>query len=134
MNYPVVLHKDKTSDYGVTVPDLPGCFSAGETSEIALENAKEAILCHIEGLIKDKEAIPKPTSIDGFRTKKEYSGGIWALVYVDLSELSKKAKRINVTVPENILRQIDFYAKKHGETRSGLITSAALEFMSSHHT
>ncbi|MCP4151812.1 MAG: hypothetical protein GY757_28975, partial [bacterium] len=27
MNYPVVIHKDKESDYGVTVPDLPGCFS-----------------------------------------------------------------------------------------------------------
>jgi hypothetical protein len=31
MNYPVVLHKDPDSGYGVTVPDLPGCFSAGKT-------------------------------------------------------------------------------------------------------
>ncbi|MDW8232800.1 MAG: type II toxin-antitoxin system HicB family antitoxin, partial [Roseiflexaceae bacterium] len=30
MRYPVVVHKDPESDYGVTVPDLPGCFSAGE--------------------------------------------------------------------------------------------------------
>jgi hypothetical protein len=29
MNYPVVIHKDKDSDYGVTVPDLSGCFTAG---------------------------------------------------------------------------------------------------------
>ncbi len=36
MNYPVVIHKDKNSDYGVTVPDLPGCFSAGTTMEEAL--------------------------------------------------------------------------------------------------
>lgn len=132
MNYPIVLHKDKDSDYGVTVPDLPGCFSAGETSEIAIENAKEAILCHIEGLIKDKESVPMPTNMEGLRNRKEYSGGVWALVSVDLSDLSKKAKRINVTVPENILRQIDFYAKQHGETRSGLLTTAALEFMASH--
>ena len=31
MNYPIVIHKDADSDYGVTVPDLPGCFSAGKT-------------------------------------------------------------------------------------------------------
>jgi predicted RNase H-like HicB family nuclease len=132
MNFPVVIHKDKNSDFGVTVPDLPGCFSAGETFELALENGKEAILCHVEGLIKDKESIPKATSIDRLKSKKEYKGGVWALVSVDLSELSKKAKRINVTVPENILRQIDYYAKRHGETRSGLFTNAALEFMSNH--
>ena len=132
MNFPVVIHKDKNSDFGVTIPDLPGCFSAGETFEIALENSKEAILCHVEGLIKDKESMPKATSIDRLKSKKEYKEGVWALVSVDLSELSKKAKRVNVTVPENILRQIDYYAKRHGETRSGLITNAALEFMSNH--
>ena len=44
-------HKDKDSDYGVIVPDLPGCFPAGESIEDALENAKEAILWHIEGLL-----------------------------------------------------------------------------------
>ena len=132
MNFPVVIHKDKNSDFGVTIPDLPGCFSAGETFELALENTKEAILCHVEGLIKDKESIPKATGIDRLKSKKEYKEGVWALVSVDLSELSKKAKRINVTVPENILRQIDYYAKRHGETRSGLFTNAALEFMSNH--
>ena len=38
MRYPVVIHKDPESDYGVTVPDLPGCFSAGETLDEALES------------------------------------------------------------------------------------------------
>jgi predicted RNase H-like HicB family nuclease len=37
MRYPVVIHKDLDSDYGVTVPDLPGCFSAGTTLDEALE-------------------------------------------------------------------------------------------------
>ena len=43
MRYPVVIHKDKASDYGVTVPDLPGCFSAGDTMEDALTSVIEAI-------------------------------------------------------------------------------------------
>jgi len=50
MRYPVVIHKDQDSDYGVTVPDLPGCFSAGSTVDEAIDNAVEAIECHVEGL------------------------------------------------------------------------------------
>ena len=41
--YPVVIHKDNNSDYGVTVPDLPGCFSAGSSIEEALQQVKEAV-------------------------------------------------------------------------------------------
>ncbi len=53
MKYSVVIHKDSKSDYGVIVPDLPGCFSAGSTIDEALENAKEAIestLSHAGGV------------------------------------------------------------------------------------
>ena len=43
MRYPVVMHKDEESGYGVSVPDLPGCFSAGETLEDAIESVHEAV-------------------------------------------------------------------------------------------
>lgn len=132
MNYPVVIHKDKHSDYGVTVPDLPGCFSAGETMEEALENVCEAILCHAEGLMMDGETVPQPTSIENHRNNEMYADGIWALVTVDLSKISGKAKRINITIPERLLVQVDSYAKKKGETRSGLFLSAAMEYISQH--
>jgi predicted RNase H-like HicB family nuclease len=42
MKFSVAIHKDKDSDYGVIFPDLPGCFSAGDTIEEALANAQEA--------------------------------------------------------------------------------------------
>lgn len=132
MNYPVVIHKDKHSDYGVTVPDLPGCFSAGETMEEVLENVCEAILCHAEGLMMDGETVPQPTSIENHRNNEMYADGIWALVTVDLSKISGKAKRINITIPERLLVQVDSYAKKKGETRSGLFLSAAMEYISQH--
>ena len=83
MNYPVVIHKDKDSDYGVTVPDLPGCFSAGGTMEEALENAHEAILCHAEGLMMDGEPVPAPTSIDNHKDNELYKGGVWAFLATD---------------------------------------------------
>jgi len=130
MNYPVVIHKDKDSDYGVTVPDLPGCFSAGSSFDEALEMSKEAILLHIEGILEDGDPVPHPQSIEHHKKNRLYSGGVWALVSVDLSSISGKAKRINITLPERILSQIDDYAEKLGESRSGLLATAALEYIS----
>ena len=129
MRYPVVIHKDPDSDYGVTVPDLPGCFSAGATMDEALGNAVEAIECHVEGLILDSEPVPTPRTLESHGTHTDFAGGVWALVDVDLTKLSGKARRVNVTIPERVLSLIDDYASRHGETRSGLITQAALEFI-----
>ena len=49
MRFPVVIHKDETSGYGITVPDLPGCFSAGDSIEEAIPSGHEAIACHLGG-------------------------------------------------------------------------------------
>ncbi len=129
MRYPVVLHKDSDSDYGATVPDLPGCFSAGETIDAVLTNVVEAIECHLEGMMLDGESWPPPTSVEHHKDEVEFAGGIWALVNVDVTKLSGKVRRVNVTIPERVLSLIDEYATRHGETRSGLITQAALEFI-----
>ena len=55
MQYVLAIHKDPDSGYGVTVPNLPGCFSAGATLDAAIEAAREAILLHLEGM--DAEGI-----------------------------------------------------------------------------
>jgi hypothetical protein len=57
---------------------------------------------------------------------------VWALVEVDVSKLSGKAKRVNITLPERLLTQIDSFASKNGETRSGLLAHAALEYVAAH--
>ena len=80
MIYPIVIRKDLESDYGVTVPDLPGCFSAGSTIEEAIENAREAIECHIEGLRLDNEPIPAPLPVKIHQLNPDYSGGLWEMV------------------------------------------------------
>ena len=129
MRYPVVIHKDKSSDNGVTVPDLPGCFSAGETLEEAMVQAVEAIECHLEGLLFDGEAIPEAQSVEVHRKNRAFAGGTWALVNVDLSKLASKAKRINITLPERVLALVDEQAKREGESRSGLLARAALDYI-----
>ncbi len=132
MRYPAVLHKDPDSAYGVTVPDLPGCFSAGDTVDEALSNVMEAIECHLESLLNDDERLPTPKAIEEYAHSSDFAGGIWALVDVDLSKLSGKARRVNITIPERILGKIDTFAESRGESRSGLLTAAALEYVSAH--
>ena len=130
MRYPVIIHKDRGSDYGVTVPDLPGCFSAGETLEEALGNAEEAVLTHVEGLLLDDDTVPSPTDVETLRRKLKQKSVVWGIVSVDLSKLSERAKRINITIPDRLLSKIDSFAESVGESRSGLLASAALEYMS----
>lgn len=132
MTYPVVIHKERGTDFGVSVPDLPGCFSAGETMQGALEAAREAIATHIEGMLIDGEHVPAAGSIDAHQRNPDYSEGVWALVPVDLSKLSGKAKRINITLPERALKELDSFATTLGETRSGFLLRAALEFIARH--
>jgi predicted RNase H-like HicB family nuclease len=60
MRYPIVFHKDPNIEQGVTVPDLTGCFSSGNNIEQAIDNAQEAILCHVEGILIDNELFQLP--------------------------------------------------------------------------
>lgn len=131
MNYPIVIHKDRNSDYGVTVPDLPGCFSAGRTLDEAIAMAREAIELHLEGLIEAGEPVPQPRSIESHKGKREYKGGTWAVASIDPSTLRINAKRINITMPERVLDAVDRYARQKGETRSGLLVRAVTTYIDS---
>ena len=58
--YTIILTPEPDgSAYNVTVPALPGCFTFGETIEEAIAMAKDAIQCHIAGLLKVGEPIPE---------------------------------------------------------------------------
>jgi len=130
--FPILIEKDGNSDYGVTVPDLPGCFSAGSTYEEAMINAEEAILTHLEGMMMHSDPIPMPSSIQYLQEKVGTTDGVWALVSVNINQLSKEIKRINITLPEIILTKIDSFASKENESRSGLLTKAVMEYISQH--
>ena len=129
MRFPIVMHKDACSGYGVTVPDLPGCFSAGDTLDEAIGSAREAIACHIEGLLMDGEPVPLRASIEEHQANEDYRGGVWAIVHVDISKLSSKSRRINITLPERVLAIVDQAAVREGQSRSGLLARAALSYV-----
>lgn len=133
MQYPIFIHKDETSSYGVIVPDLPGCYSAGDTVEEAINNAHEAIECHLEGLLEDGEYLPVKKPVDGHLDNSELSGGILVLIDVDVTKISGKAKRINITLPERLLKKMDEYIKGCGNNnRSAFLAEVAMKYMSEH--
>jgi predicted RNase H-like HicB family nuclease len=83
MRYAIAIETgDATHAYGVVVPNLPGCFSAGDTLDEALTNAREAILLHLEGLIDDRPSFPKPSTIEQSDSQGRYRGWTWAIVDV----------------------------------------------------
>lgn len=122
-----LIHKQPDSDFGVSFPDFPGVATAGTTLDDARAMAEEALAFHIEGLAADGEAVPEPSSLEEVMAEQENRDGVAILVAVR-SEVAK-AVRVNVTLPGDILAQIDRFAEAHGYTRSGFLTHAAKRAM-----
>ncbi|MBI5940468.1 MAG: type II toxin-antitoxin system HicB family antitoxin [Caulobacterales bacterium] len=125
-HYIALIHKDADSDYGVSFPDFPGCISAGATLDEAREMAAEALTFHIEGMVEDGEAIPEPSSLEQVMADHENRDGVAILV---ATEIKSKSVRVNITMPEETLRDVDRYAEAHGFTRSGFLVQAAKRVM-----
>ena len=128
MRYPIAIESgDRKHAYGVVFPDMPGCYSAGDSFDEAAANAEEAALLWLEAHLEKGHGAPKASRVEDLKGKREYRGWVWAIVDVDLSKLSKKAIRVNVTLPETLLNAIDNRAGRIGETRSGFLARAAIE-------
>ena len=123
-NYIGLIHKDTNSDYGVSFPDFPGVISAGTDLDDARQMAAEALVLHLEGIVEDGVAIAEPSSLEAIMADPDNRKGVAILVGVKTD--TKKAVRVNVTLPEDVLRQIDRFAEAKGLTRSGFIALAAL--------
>ncbi len=115
--------------FGVVVPDLPGCFSAGDTLDKAVDNAREAIDLWCETVIEDGGDVPVAKTLTEHQADPEFSGWIWALVEVQVERYFGPAEKLNITLPRLLLAKIDEYVRTHGETRSGFLAAAARSAM-----
>jgi len=133
MRYPIAIEKGESGQsYGVIVPDIPGCFSAGVSIEDAMRQAREAIEGHLQILAEHDEPIPAPLPISVHMSKPELIGFIWALVEVDEMQFLGKAEKINVTLPAYLITRIDKFVSTHPEfkSRSGLLAAGAFRLLS----
>ncbi len=134
MRYPIAIEPGgNTTAWGVVVPDLPGCFSAGDTLEEAMVQAEEAITAWIEATMDAGEDIPSPSSIESLRANHpEFEGWMWALVKIDPAMLDETIERVNISLPRRVLHRLDVLARSAGETRSGFIARMAVEGHAEH--
>ncbi len=128
MRYPIVIEPGTdTTAFGVIVPDLPGCFSAGDTLDEALAGAEEAAAAWIDAALDAGSAIPAPSSLDALRQQPDYAGWIFGVITLDPALLDDAVERVNITLPRRVLKRLDAQARAAGESRSGYIAHLTLE-------
>lgn len=116
-----VVHKDSDSAYGVTFPDVPGCFSAADRLEDVLPNACEAL----ELWFEDADSI-QPSNIGRI---KELAGddllqGAFLLA-VPLLTAAGRLVRVNLSLDRHMVDAIDTAAAARRMTRSAFLAEAA---------
>ena len=128
MLYPVYVHLgDAKHAHGMSFPDFPGCFAAADDWDSLPAAIQEAVQAHFHG--EGAQAVPAPTALDVLAADPQYTGGVWLLAEVDLSQIDTTPVRLNISLPANLVEQIDAYARSHGATRSGFLAQAARQAM-----
>jgi predicted RNase H-like HicB family nuclease len=126
MLYPLYIWKEKNSAYGGRFPDLPGVFTAADNLDELPAMAQEAV----EAMYEGEARIPEPSSVEQWKDCTEYKDGFWMLVAIDRAKINTKPVRLNISLPESLLHDIDAFAKARHLTRSGFLAQAALKAMS----
>jgi predicted RNase H-like HicB family nuclease len=127
VRYPVVIEPgaDKTA-FGVIVPDLPGCFSAGDSLDEAMAGVEEAAAAWIDATLDAGGAIPPPSRLDEVRGNPDYAGWTFGVIDVDPAVLDDAVERVNITLPRRVLERLDSQARAAGMSRSGYIAALTL--------
>ncbi len=89
--------------------------------------ATEALALHLEGLTEDGEAVPEPSSLEEIMAIAENKEAVAVLVDAPAAEV--ESVRVNITLPADVLGEIDKYAEREGFTRSGFLAQGAKKAM-----
>ena len=127
MRFPIAIEiGSATQAYGIVVPDLPGCFSAGDTLDEAMHNAEEAAAAWIDAALDAGEPIPAASGLDALRDAPRFAGWSCGVVNVGDEIFENDPARVNVSLPRRVLARLDAQAKAAGKTRSGYIAEMTL--------
>lgn len=122
IRYPVLIEEGSDqAAFGVVVPDLPGCFSAGDTLDEALDATREAVAAWVDAMLDAGQTIPVPSPLDVVRRLPDYQG--WAVGVVELDDdlFDDRIERVNITLPRRVLRRLDDLAARRGQSRGAFI-------------
>lgn len=128
-HYIGLIHKEAGSDFGVSFPDFPGVITAGKDLDEARSMAEEALAFHVEGMIEDGEVLPEPSSLEAVMSDPGNRDGV--AILVALKAEARRSVRVNITLPEDVLAEIDAFAEAKGYSRSGFLVQAAKRALAS---
>jgi predicted RNase H-like HicB family nuclease len=103
----------------VDFPDIPGCVTAGTTFDEARRWGQETLQLHVAGMVEDGEELPAPNSLEAIMADPANADAVVFLV--TLPEVRQRRVRVNITLPERLLRRID----ERAENRSAFLARAA---------
>ena len=121
------------TDFGVSFPDFPGCITAGQSVDQAKDLAQEALTLHIQGMLEDGDQLPAPSKLEDIMADSDYVDAVAYLV-VAIPDSKPRKVRVNITVPEMTLKQIDVEARKRGMSRSSFLVHAAQNAINPNHS
>jgi predicted RNase H-like HicB family nuclease len=127
--YLAYVYKDPESSFGVSFPDLPGCYGAGDSYDEAIENARTSLREYAQALSDDGQDMPKPRThgeLAADATEKIDMCKAAFVIEVPLI-LAGTKRRINVSIDESILAAFDRIAALAGVTRSAFLAELAFE-------
>ena len=106
MRYPVLIHKDKNSEFGITIPDIPGCFTAGKTIDEALGNLQDAVMCYYEG--EDISMPPNASKIEDLLEREDIykDKGFWLMADIDFSFISTNINMIKIKAMKALFSEL----------------------------
>jgi predicted RNase H-like HicB family nuclease len=123
--YAAVMEQADAGGCGVWFPDFPGCVSHGEDPLMAVQAARRALSRHLQALAEDGAAIPSPTPPEAIELPHDAPSYVF-LVEANIPEAKPTYVRLNVTLPQSLVRRIDAVA---GGNRSGWLAAAAGEHL-----
>jgi predicted RNase H-like HicB family nuclease len=127
MRYPILIEEgSETAAFGVVVPDLPGCFSAGDTLDEALEAAREAAAAWVDAALDGGMAVPAPSSLGDARKLPSYEGWTIGVIDLDPSMFDDSIERVNITLPKRVLRRLDDLAAARHQSRGAFIADLTM--------
>ncbi|MBE8597890.1 type II toxin-antitoxin system HicB family antitoxin [Xenorhabdus sp. BG5] len=132
----VEIPKDENTAYGMVVPAFSthdyDCFSAADNQKDIPAMVREAILLTIEEMICSGNFTVDQLQDAGhlvYAANPEYADfDSWFVIDIDLSEFEGKQQRINVALPDTLIKRIDTRVKQNPmryRDRSHFIAEAA---------
>jgi predicted RNase H-like HicB family nuclease len=123
IRYIAILEKEPGTLWGIYFPDLPGCITAAETAEQALDRAPEALRLWVEDALACREELPRPRTIEELRQDREISEALSEWNAAVVFSLSPEQEAFD----EQTLKAIDEAAERRGLPRTAFLRQTVLE-------